>query len=384
MIFLFNSSSRSTYLDNIFATMHLPLGAINRYQYRYEGNNSAVDSSIKMNCNVGDNVIISYIDKYAAEEEVVYLPLRKGRIIKYEMMDGRVYYDVKLLEYCHATNEKRYSNFIITEVDQVYHQESNGTWSGILATKKDVDVSNLLETTDDSWFITAKRLSQKKLFQDYYSIFTKLSITNVKNDHLEIQKVGNEYGYLLKSKERYTIKLSFYIHGFHDLPMTKIHMRIADSQGICNIASRELELGNKQSIFDMPLQVLWSDKVQRTTIGIIFHEDSVGTKQIKYAVKPLDLFVISRINPRLRVALISACVFMLGLSTWISSLPIESIIGDAECIIKSGEMLGVFQSMLYKFCLLLKNCRYFYNVICSGVTALSTFCLIALYGKPKL
>lgn len=165
MIFLFNSSSRSTYLDNVFATLHLPLGAINQYQYRYEGNDSAVDSSIKMNCNVGDNVIVSYIDKYAASEEVVYLPLRKGRIIKYAMMDGRVYYDVELLEYCHAINEEGYSNFIITEIDQVYHQESNGIWSGILATKKDLDVSDLLETTDDSWLITVKRLSQKNYFR---------------------------------------------------------------------------------------------------------------------------------------------------------------------------------------------------------------------------
>lgn len=385
MIFLFNSSSRSTYLDNIFATLHLPSGAINQYQYSYEGNNSAVDSSIMMNCNIGDEVMISYIDKYVNVEDKVYLPLRKGELIRYEKIDGRIYFDVKLLDYCHAISEEKYSKFVIHKFNrQIYHRRSNGAWKGVLAIKSNLDIRELVESTDDSWIITVKRLSQKKLFRDNYSIFTKLCIVNSKEKQIKVDVLGTENGYFLRSKEKYAIKLSYYIHEFHDMPMTKIHMSVNEAQGICSIVPRELELGNKQSIYKIPIQVPWTDKMQRTAIEISIREEKVGDKQIKYALKPIDLFVISRINPRLRVALICMCIFLLGLSTWISTLPIERIISDTEFAINSGKMIGVFQYLIYKFSLLLNDCRYFYNVICSGITSISTFCLICLYGKTKL
>ncbi len=385
MIFLFNSSSRSTYLDNIFATLHLPMGAMNQYQYSIIGNNPAVDSSIMINCNIGDLVLVSYIDKYAIDEKALYVPLRKGEVVRYEKIDGRIYFDIKLLEYCHAVNEEQYSKFILQKFNrQVYHCQSNGTWSGVLAIKRDLNIGNLIESTNDSWIITVKRLSQKKLFRDNFSIFTKICVVNSKEEQLKANEIGTEYGYFLKAKGKYTIKLSYYIHEFHDVPMAKIHMSISEKQGICDIASRELEIGSKQSVYKIPIRTPWTDEIQMTSIRISIREKKVGDKQIKYVIKPLDLFVISRINPRLKIILICMCIFLLGLSTWVSTLPIERIIADTELSISSGGMIGEFQYIMYKFSLLLNDCRYFYNAICSGITSISTFFLICLYGKTKL
>lgn len=384
MIFLFNSSSRRDYLENIFATLHFPYGMVNRYQYPCEENYSFVDDSIKQNCSIGDDVIISFVDKYA-NNTPVYLPLRKAELVNVEEKDGRIYIDVKLLDCCHATDDVLYSDFIEHCFNgRIYHKEGDDRWKGVLAIKKDIDASYLITIRDDSWITTVKKLSGKKLFLDNYSIFTKIHVVDKENKELEIIQKDNEYGYLLKSEEKYVIKLSYYINEYNQSPMTKIHASIDDSQNICGIVLKELEIGNKHSEYNFPLQIKSVDRLQSTSIRIRCREEKIENKNTIYAVKPLNIFVDSKINSKLKAVLIGICVLALGISTWVSTLPIESIIKDAETIINSGNPLGKSQSMIYNLSLFLNDCRYFYNAICSGIGAVSTFGLVYLYGKPEL
>jgi hypothetical protein len=72
----------------------LPYGTANIYQYTYTKKSNMVDDSAK-NVSEDEDVLIIYIDKYSKRMQS-YIPLRKGKLIKTETMDGRIYYNVKM------------------------------------------------------------------------------------------------------------------------------------------------------------------------------------------------------------------------------------------------------------------------------------------------
>lgn len=384
MIFLFNTSYKRRYLEEIFAALHFPYGMVNEFQYPAKAEASYVDDSIKQNCEAGENVIISFVDR-DADNMPVYLPVRKGELVSVQQEDDRIYINVKLTDYCHAIDEILYSNYIEQNFNtKVYHKENSSEWKGFLAIGKDININPLIRVTADSWITTVKRLSERKIFSDNYSIFTKIRIADEADKELKVVKRGDSYGYLLKSERKYKVKLSYYIHEYNNNSMTKIHAAIEDSQNICGIISKDMEINNKNSKFERLLEVKPINKLQSTSISIKCKEEKIGNKDIVHVVTSLNIFVDSKINKVLRTTLIVLSVLAIGVSTWISTMPVESIIKDAEAVLESKKTLGLAQSIIYDLSLKLNEYKYFYNAICSGVSTIFTFILVRFYGKPKL
>ncbi len=383
MIFLFNSGSRSTYLDNVFSTLYKPVQMINTYQYNCEGVDSHIDYSALPNyCKENDDVLITYIDKLS-NDNIIYFPLRLGKLIKCEIIDGRIYYEVLLTQYCHTECINKFNLLIKNKLDnKVYHK--NKDWEGSLAIRANININNAIQTTEESWIRTVKLLSERNLFIDNYSIFTRVELFDSDNNKLETKKINNNYMYSLKGGKEYVMLLSYFNNYFNNNPMTKIHLSISDDKNTLNLSNKVYEIGNKQSVFRIPLKTKKSDKKEITSFNINIKENKILNKDVKYSTASIPIASNNKFTRTLKNILIVVFIILIALSTWISTLSIKDIIDDVNLIINSGQTLSFFQNIVYKLCIFLSDNKYSYNVICSLITTLSTVGLIHFYGKAKV
>ena len=385
MLYLFNSSSRGIYLDNVFATLYLPHGYENVFQYSFI-KNPAVDENAKI-ASVGEDVLIIFLDKFSKESKR-YIPLRKGVLSRTEIKDGRIYYFVRLLDYVHATDLKNFSAYIGNVFKlKVYHEIQKDHWAGFLAIrdeKSDIEKRSSLCVSEDSWINTVGVLSDRELFKKEYSLFTRFEITDCKGNKIETRNLEKTWGYKLISQNIYYLNISTYINGlFSEYPMTTLHLIISDTDELCGHQMTKQEVGSSQTFISIPIKISDVDALKKTLFKISCEETSINGKSIRSSNRDCTVFISEGHKAYTKKAIIVICVILFAISTWINTLPVSNILADISKEMDAGSV-GWYKTFLYDLCLLLDSAKYYYSAISSAVITLATVVLIHYYGKPNL
>lgn len=385
MIFLFVTGKNSAYLEDVFSTLHFPLGMVKCFKYKCIDGESVVHASAqKEKCQQGERVLISYIDRLSNRDDC-YIPLRFGELIECEQRDGQLYFAVKLREYCHAVDDRRYNDDIVTILGGVVHsKQSDGQWNGALAVKKEGEIYSFVNMTDDSWRYTVERLAERRQFQDCYAIFTRIQIEDAKKRSIEAKKTQGDWGYVLTMGAEYSFAVSYYIPTFNDDSMTKIPVCIEDSAQICGIVKNEWVMESKQNIiraYTQPLEVL---NLKRTAISLNIKEIEINQKKIEYARKPIDIWVKRRIGTGMRRTLVCLIILGMSLCSFLSTLPYETIIKQTKELMKAESGLLFIINILHNVILEAVQMDSLYSLVCTGMNSVLTYFLIKLIGKPEL
>lgn len=263
MLYLFLTGKNGAYLDDIFTTLHLPAGMLYSYKYNCRVGVSVVDPSITEVEMEKEDVLISYIDRDAAEERKFYVPLRKGLFVKYECTDGQCYVTVRLREYCYAKQQDQFSEKLLRDLGNELHRKTGNqekTWQGLLAIRSQNSLAGELETTENSWYLTAERLSGRKLFKDSYSIFTRLEMQSADGKAMEPLEYGEESGYELCAGKKYKLMLSYYIPEFNSSVMTqkKHYMESRQNKIVTSLYPESREERRNTAVKPKPLMRVYS------------------------------------------------------------------------------------------------------------------------------
>lgn len=381
---MFNTGSRGTYLDLLFITLHYPQESVVRFEYS-QGNCIPFDRLYALAQTGKEDVLMSLLDMQSPSISR-YIPLRFGLLEGVSCINERVFINVKLKGYCHATDMRQYTSFISTISPSIYdmHEGADG-WSGLLVEDADVKpMNNVLVSTQSSWINTVRALSNRTLFANCFSVFTKMTLTDEKGNLMEVRSVdGSGCSYQLQSNKTYHLLVSHFAPRFEYCKTSRIHLSIQDTDNLLKIASASYVIGNSQSEHEFTLRTRRSDVAKSTTIAVQSLETQVDGLAVRYASAPIGIEVKSYIANSARGALILLCVITMTIATWLLSLPVADVLKDLQPGFTSGS-LSSYELMLYSLCTLLDEGTYVYTFICSGLVSISTLGMVHFYGKPKL
>ena len=385
MIYLFLSGKSSAYLDDIFTTLYLPSGMVHSYKFACMGQSSVVDeSAAKDKCEVGNIVLISYVDRTAENAGRFYVPLRYGIMNGCELQDGQIYYDVRLQDYCHAVEMDAYSMSILNKFSRkTYHKRENGKLEGVLAIQNsEPNAEYITENADESWIKTAMVLAERDLFKDCCSIFTKMELTDWRGEAVKPTGKGN-YGYHLITGKKYRLRISYYIPAFDADTMATIPVSLEDSREVCGILKRRVYMESKQGKADFWLCPTVKSDMQMTSLALTVKEEEGSPWKIRYAKKAVDVCVKDRMKKGLKVAIVICCLAGIGISSFLMGLPYGDIIKETNAL-PAGETLSWWSRFVYQICCGLNRYKHVYSSICGAVTTVATFFLVKFTGKAKI
>lgn len=380
MLFLFVTGKNSAYIEDIFSTIHFPVGMVKIYKYKCTDQESMVDLSAQ-NCDKRERVLISYADRDSSQGGC-YIPLRLGEIIDYEKRDGQIYYKVKLGEYCHKNDINAFSDKILAMLGQDVHQkQAGGQWTGLLAIKYAAELIRLVETTDDSWRYTVEHLAKRKLFQDNYAVFTKMQIEDEKKNMVMVKDIGGDWSYVLVKGKQYRLVISYYIPEYNTNEMTTIPVDLEDSAKICGMLENKWSMESEQNIICACMQPFEVSGLHRTAITMDIKIAEINHKKVQYARKPLYVRVESRMGVKMRRTLIGGSIIGMALFSYLAALPYEAIIGQA---LNTEGKIPFPSNVLYCISLFAERSNGLFALFCTGVNSCLTYILIKLTGKPNL
>lgn len=386
MIYLFVTGKSSAYLDDVFTTLHLPFGAGHCYKYPCKDISLTVAANANEKaCSSGESVLVSFFDREAQNDGQLYIPLRYGRLKKCELSEGQFYYEVVLQEYCHTDDEKAYSRHILdTFQRQTRHRDESGAMKGVLVIRNDESEDEYTEkNSEKSWSSTVRLLSCRSLFRKYYSIFTKMELTDREGRPVK-PAAEEEYRYDLIIGKEYIVRLSYIIPSFNADSMVSVLACLEDSRGICGVLKKECFLESEQGKFELKL---WPDNksdMMLTSLSISVQDKSVNQKDVRYAKRAVDVRVRSRIRKGLKYVMQGACVVGICISTFLTALPYGGIMEDTNALIAGQVPLTYMQEIIYDISCMLDKHQNTYSLICSIVMSLSTFLLVKFTGEATL
>lgn len=366
MLYLFLTGKNSAYLDDIFTTLYLPTGMLHSFKYNCRADASVVDFSLITEVITEEAVLISYIDRDVTEKEKFYMPLRKGLFVKCERTDGQCYFTVRLQEWCYAKQEDQFSKKLLSELgNKLYQRNENSEepWKGLLAMKTKNSLAGELETTGNSWYLTAERLSRRKLFKDVYSIFTRLEIQSADGKTMEPLEYDGESGYELSTGKRYRLMLSYYIPEFNNDVMIRIPVILEE---MCGALKANHCMESRQNKILASLYPESTDERKNTVLSMTIPQVDVNGKIIRYSPAEVNVWVKSRMSNNARIAFTVLC----GLGITAASVLSGFSYDDLE---SQGGLWGVIRSG-----------RALYQLAGGCFAAISTYFMVKLTGKPKL
>jgi len=208
MLYLFNSAARPEYVKNVLNTLHLPSGAINKYQYEGEPNNYAED--LACSTPIGEKVVISFVDRHDDEpEKNKYIPLRFGVLKKYENKQGKSYFYVELKGFV-STFENFDSELKSSFKSKLFYKE-NGTEHGYLAFSGKEIVSVQNDGNSEGWVDVVRRVMECSNLIEGNCVYTHFTICNKNDDVVLPVCEGDRWQYSLKRNETYSINIDYYI-----------------------------------------------------------------------------------------------------------------------------------------------------------------------------
>lgn len=208
MLYLFNTGARPEYVKNVLNTLHLPSGAINKYQYEGDPQNYAEGSACST--PIGEKVVISFVDRHDDEpEKNKYIPLRFGILKKYENKQGKSYFYVELKGFV-STFENFDSELKSSFKSKLFYKEK-GTEHGYLAFSGKEIVSVQNDGNSEGWIDVVRRVMECTNLLESNCVYTHFTICNKKDDVILPACEDDRWQYTLKRNETYSINIDYYI-----------------------------------------------------------------------------------------------------------------------------------------------------------------------------
>lgn len=238
MLYLFNSAGDKKYVVNVLNTLSLPIGTENVYQYTINTveknyDNCYVEISMlqkiqkrqekheRLFRSTEKDVLIIFVDRDNRQRDdkyYRYIPLRKAVLQKIIIEDDRIYFTVRLGDYCNTKAIEKFNSYLIDKMGDKLFRPIEGKTEvdgekekghfGYLASCSDDDYSVLeIESTSNSWSITVQELGELPTFIMSKVIFTKLKIVK-KNTQTQVNIKGNQLR--LVAGKKYSISVSHY------------------------------------------------------------------------------------------------------------------------------------------------------------------------------
>lgn len=365
MLHLFLTGRRAAYMNDIFTVLHMPENTVYDLKYRiYESGDKIIHSSAeKENCKIEDEVLVLYSDMKGR-----YIPLRFGKLEKVESEEGQLYYGVRLKEYCHwKCNES--GEFLDKLAPEIYiRKESENGKVGVLAVYFEYDPEKYLEKAEDSWSKTVRMLGKQSQFKDYYSIFTKLQIEDLKR-----KKRAGTWENKLKSGRKYKVHISYYIPDYNSSRMELIPVKFQSLTEELIFPNIQENLVSEQNRIEFLCDVD-SKKPKDAVFRMRILKNEVSSKEVQYARTELHLPiepVLGKVKKRLLTGL---CLILLFVSNIINAIPYAAILKNKDEAMQC----------LYKLSEILQKTYGMYTVVCGVISTAATAGLIILIGKAKL
>lgn len=223
MIYLFNSSYRPLYTTNILNTLFLPFGSTNEYRYSIRGEKIHISPDKYpefINKTAGDEVVIVFIDRFAADG-YQYHPIRRGKLLSCEERSNRLFFNVKLEDFICSNNVDEFNDIFRNNLDihgipKLTDNDLYNVNDGYYAIESDsmfVDESQY-SSGDSAWISIVERLSSTKAFkatENTQYIFLKSNLRNVDDDKLIDSNLrDNTSQYDLTLGKDYELMMTYY------------------------------------------------------------------------------------------------------------------------------------------------------------------------------
>ncbi len=368
MLYLFNSGARPEYVKNVLHTLHLPKGAINKYQYEIDRTNY-VDPAIKYpSKKEREKVLIVFIDRHDDNPDAnKYIPLRYGELQRIELKESKVFFYVKLCDYI---SEPSYFQEKFKEKfhDKLFYAKENKE-HGHLAFKGDDIIGDYVSGNDD-WFEIVKNISECSYLKETKCIFTKFTLKN-KNSKIVAPTIKNgEWSYKLKKYDSCKLDISYYIPFAEEMPNAEtVYFKANDfSKNYLNDPTQTLgaQLGSIESSL-----INCDDIKKKFTISYLL-EPSNTNVNIKYSDKPIP-FTFVKTNWFLRF--IPFAIF--AASTFVSTL----LATLNNYVVEAKEKMTFFDTIANKISTLHAAEIALYLGICAILEALSLLWVKKLVDK---
>lgn len=346
MVYLFLTGNRSAYLNAIFTVMSMPKGIVYDLKYRDLENRSIVDNSAKsFDEKSQEKVLILFNDEHGG-----YVPLRFGSLKRWKKEEGQIYYSVRMGEYCNDIRNEKLCEFI-DEIapEKIRIIDIDGVGHGILAFLAEREPGRLLEKKQDSWSKVVRKLGEKALFKKYYSVFTKIQITE-KGSEVEVNdKI------VLKTEHNYMIRMTYYIPDFNAVPMEYIPVQFYESDKSLGIIEMMNALLSEQNVIEILCSTVKKDVGnQKNAFRYEILKERINGKIVQYARTPIEVEVKGSLSKKIYYFLTIMAIILLGVANFLNSAIIDE---------NSSKVL---------------------TAAISGVITLVTWLMIKLIGKPKI
>lgn len=346
MLYLFLTGKRSAYLNAIFTVLSLPKGMTYDLKYRDLENESIVESSAKnFNKKLSEKVLVLFNNG-----DGDYVPLRFGRLKKWRKEEGQIYYSVQMREFCNYKMKEEFCEFIdrIAPIP-IRTATSPGKVKGILAFRKGVEVEEIIEQAEDSWIKTVRILGKEELFKKYYSIFTKIEVTE------KGRKIDANNVIRLKTEHNYMICTTYYIPEFNVSPMEYIPIKYYESNKSLGIVENMDGLLSEQNVIEIPCFAEGKNIGKRkNAFRYEILKDEVNGRSVQYARTPIEVDIEGKMPRLIYYFCVALVIILLGVANYYNSAILDE---------NSSKKLIAF--------------------ISGGITIL-TCALVKLIGKPKL
>jgi hypothetical protein len=160
VIYLFNSAVKTTYLENVYRLLGLPVHVRADMRYTEHVNAPPIEAD---KATLGQDCVVCYVDRFAGN--YLYLPFRKGKVRSIKREHKRVYYSVELLEHCTARSPSEFTKTIQRAVPSAPRltDEPTNSNDGIYCVAGP-DPTGMINVEDDSWSKSVDQIYQTKSF----------------------------------------------------------------------------------------------------------------------------------------------------------------------------------------------------------------------------
>lgn len=386
IILLFLTGKRLAYVNDILTVLYLPKGAAHILKYKYivsETAGSIVDASaVPAQCRAGDEVLIFYYD-ITRENKEKFIPLRQGKLLSCIYADGQLYYRVQLGDFCHAAYpDTRDLDEKILSILYPKDREQNPSLCLAVRSEHWYRFSpNYIEYTEDSWILTVNRMATTVRFEQYYTVFAKISVFRDRDGKEEF---CTEDGYHLRVGKVYQMVLTYYVPHFNEHPFDVVEFFVSDAMKYCGIPEGPHLLASEQNRLELHFRPTKVEENSQTSISLNISQKKLYGKEIHYPRGMIPFSVEGAISSRRKTMYLVLLVCGMSLTNYIAQFPYAGKLEELYETVQAGARLSGYQEILLRICETYEQYAEGIVGIASVLATLLTLGLVKLIGKPKV
>lgn len=377
MLYLFNSGARSKYLVNVFNTLHLPDGIENTYRYSSEGEYIHLHDSVVFDKKKGEEAIVFFVDRYTATD-IRYYPLRKGKVVAVDNIEGKTHIKVELMEYFYVKDIEKFNALLKTEYEDILpvaNPQNVLDTKGYLAFKDDKETYKFTKSRN-SWLDVVKQIKDLDAFDESCNLFSRLEITSTDEKSVSRKKKGGKNRCFCKSGSEYKVRLRYYFEDVDIHPDASITMELKEKARAFGVHESKKIINAKydKSDYEVNMNKNPQSNTEAISLNVVEHTCNHKSK-LMFADATTPILVR---NSGWFNFWIGIHIFFIGLFNFLMSVNTSEYIEYAQSETINLNSLGEFY---YKVILLVDYVDFAVDPIGAFLSAAIMFNLFRIFGK---